>query len=308
MVHGITLQVWEHEDETVAASKKWQERGCCKVGIAKHVAKILNISHEVIDTRDSFRKGVIDDFLHGYTTGTTPNPCVRCNERVKIRGLVDLASSRGSLCRDWTLRSPPNHQGTPVLARAADDRKGSNIFSLPTPPSLATQTPLPSGRSVEIGRLERSRGLRAPGRRAEGKSGDLLCHSRRLSNIHRKRRFPKPKNLAYLSMQQGSLWANMTELHSTHLVNAEVSALPQDNASMFNRCVQRPIPSARPGRITPQTGVYGERPQHFCRHIFWQTTRSSGQSPLRDPPTPAILSPVDTVKHPQFSFRSANGH
>ncbi|TKB70450.1 MAG: tRNA 2-thiouridine(34) synthase MnmA, partial [Nitrospira sp.] len=34
-VHGVTLQVWEHEDETVAASQRWQERGCCKVGLAR---------------------------------------------------------------------------------------------------------------------------------------------------------------------------------------------------------------------------------------------------------------------------------
>ena len=46
-VHGITLQVWEHEDDSVATSKKWQERGCCKVGIARHVAKLLGIPHEV---------------------------------------------------------------------------------------------------------------------------------------------------------------------------------------------------------------------------------------------------------------------
>lgn len=76
-VHGITLQVWEPEDEAVSPSKKWQERGCCKVGIAKHVARLLNISHEVIDARDIFRKGVVDDFLYGYTTGTTPNPVHR---------------------------------------------------------------------------------------------------------------------------------------------------------------------------------------------------------------------------------------
>jgi tRNA-uridine 2-sulfurtransferase len=65
-VQGVTLQVWEHEDETVAASKKWQERGCCKVGIARFVAQRLKIPHEVIDTRQTFRQGVIDDFLHGY--------------------------------------------------------------------------------------------------------------------------------------------------------------------------------------------------------------------------------------------------
>src|SRR5262245_38351614 len=71
-VHGVTLQVWEHEDEEVAASKKWQERGCCKIGIAKFVAQRLQIPYEVIDQRGVFREAVIDDFLRCYVGGTTP--------------------------------------------------------------------------------------------------------------------------------------------------------------------------------------------------------------------------------------------
>lgn len=94
-VHGVTLQVWEHEDETVAASKKWEERGCCKIGIAKFVAQKLKIPYEVIDSRNHFRTEVIDNFLQGYAGGVTPNPCVRCNERVKLRSLLELATARG---------------------------------------------------------------------------------------------------------------------------------------------------------------------------------------------------------------------
>lgn len=94
-VHGVTLQVWEHENEEVAASKRWEERGCCKVGIARYVAQKLNIPHELIDSREQFRTAVIDDFVAAYASGTTPNPCVRCNERVKIRQLIDLADAKG---------------------------------------------------------------------------------------------------------------------------------------------------------------------------------------------------------------------
>lgn len=94
-VRGVTLQVWEQEDETVAVTKKWEERGCCKVGLARHVAKTLDIPHEVVDTRKSFQKGVIDDFITGYLSGETPNPCVRCNERVKFGRLYHLAKARG---------------------------------------------------------------------------------------------------------------------------------------------------------------------------------------------------------------------
>lgn len=128
-VHGVTLQVWEHEDEHVAASKKWQERGCCKIGIAKHVAKTLRIPHEVIDTRQSFRSAVIDDFLDGYTHGTTPNPCVRCNERVKLRGLVDLAESRGIHYVATGHYVQVRHDNDcHALHRAQDDKKDQSYF------------------------------------------------------------------------------------------------------------------------------------------------------------------------------------
>lgn len=128
-VHGVTLQVWEHEDESVAVSKKWQERGCCKIGIAKHVAKTLNIPYEVIDTRESFRKGVIDNFLQSYAQGVTPNPCVRCNERVKLRGLLDLADSRGIhyVATGHYVRVHLNHEGM-ALCRSADLKKDQSYF------------------------------------------------------------------------------------------------------------------------------------------------------------------------------------
>ena len=128
-VQGVTLQVWEHEDEAVATSKRWQERGCCKVGIAKYVAKRLGISHEVIDTRATFRAGVIDDFLSGYLAGTTPNPCVRCNERVKVHSLVRLAEERGAeyVATGHYARVVAHGSGY-ALERAVDLRKDQSYF------------------------------------------------------------------------------------------------------------------------------------------------------------------------------------
>ncbi|MEO5955691.1 MAG: tRNA 2-thiouridine(34) synthase MnmA [Nitrospiraceae bacterium] len=128
-VHGVTLQVWEHEDETVAASKKWEERGCCKVGIARYVAQTLKIPHEVVDTKQAFRTGVIDDFLAGYLDGTTPNPCVRCNERVKLRGLIELADARGInyVATGHYVRIGES-EGLPTLQRAADLKKDQSYF------------------------------------------------------------------------------------------------------------------------------------------------------------------------------------
>jgi tRNA-specific 2-thiouridylase len=128
-VHGVTLQVWEHEDESVAASKRWQERGCCKVGIAKYVAEKLGISHEVVDTRDSFRRHVIEDFLGGYLGGTTPNPCVRCNERVKIRTLYEMARERGmDYVATGHYARVLEEGGSWHLHRATDMRKDQSYF------------------------------------------------------------------------------------------------------------------------------------------------------------------------------------
>ena len=128
-VHGVTLQVWEHEDETVAASKRWEERGCCKIGIARYVAQTLKIPHEVVDTRETFRAGVIDDFLAGYLEGTTPNPCVRCNERVKLRVLIELADARGvNFVATGHYVRIGESEGLSTLQRAADPKKDQSYF------------------------------------------------------------------------------------------------------------------------------------------------------------------------------------
>jgi tRNA-uridine 2-sulfurtransferase len=128
-VHGVTLQVWEHEDDSIAASKKWQERGCCKIGIAKYVAQRLKIPYEVIDRRQTFRDGVIEDFVDGYLAGTTPNPCVRCNERVKLRGLIELAESRGiQLVATGHYVRIQESNATLSLHRSVDERKDQSYF------------------------------------------------------------------------------------------------------------------------------------------------------------------------------------
>lgn len=128
-VQGVTLQVWEHEDESVAASARWQERGCCKVGIARFVAQRLGIPHEVVDIREAFRRGVIDDFVAGYLAGTTPNPCVRCNERVKLKLLLDLAEQRGiSYVATGHYAQIRSEGGQFQLHRSADQRKDQTYF------------------------------------------------------------------------------------------------------------------------------------------------------------------------------------
>ena len=90
-VEGVTLKVWEAEDEAHGATKRWQERSCCKVGLARFATEQLGIPHHVVDVKAEFRTAVIDDFIDGYAAGHTPNPCVRCNERIKFAHLYAAA-------------------------------------------------------------------------------------------------------------------------------------------------------------------------------------------------------------------------
>jgi len=146
-VHGVTLQVWEHEDATVAASKKWQERGCCKIGIAKFVAQRLKIPYDVIDQRQTFRENIIHDFLQGYAGGVTPNPCVRCNERVKLRGLIELADSRGIpyVATGHYVRINGKMDEAFTLERSLDKKKDQSYFLYRLNPSWLPRLRFPVG-------------------------------------------------------------------------------------------------------------------------------------------------------------------
>lgn len=73
-------------------------RGCCSkedAGDARRVADILGIPFYVWDFADRFKADVIDDFVSSYERGETPNPCVRCNERIKFSALAARAIALG---------------------------------------------------------------------------------------------------------------------------------------------------------------------------------------------------------------------
>ena len=128
-VQGVTLRTWETEDGATT-SKKWQERGCCKIGIARYVAERLNIPHQVIDIRAHFRSAVVEDFVHGYLAGQTPNPCVRCNERVKFGCLVDAARKLGAdyVATGHYAQVLPDTAGRQHLQKGGDPRKDQSYF------------------------------------------------------------------------------------------------------------------------------------------------------------------------------------
>src|SRR5205085_305190 len=75
-------------------------KGACCAGQdihdARRVADRLGIPHYVLDYERRFREAVIDDFADSYLSGETPIPCVRCNQRVKFRDLIDTTRDLGA--------------------------------------------------------------------------------------------------------------------------------------------------------------------------------------------------------------------
>jgi tRNA-specific 2-thiouridylase len=92
-VVGITMQLYDHG---VAVQKK----GACCAGQdirdARIVAERIGVPHYVLDYEERFRRAVMDDFAESYAAGETPIPCVRCNERVKFRDLLETARDLGA--------------------------------------------------------------------------------------------------------------------------------------------------------------------------------------------------------------------
>lgn len=73
-------------------------RGCCSKedsADARRVADVLGIPFYVWDFADRFKEDVIDDFVASYARGETPNPCVRCNEKIKFSALAARAVALG---------------------------------------------------------------------------------------------------------------------------------------------------------------------------------------------------------------------
>src|SRR4051812_28207393 len=73
-------------------------RGCCTIedaGDARRAADVIGIPFYVWDMSDRFHEDVVEDFTAEYAAGRTPNPCLRCNEKIKFAAVLPRALARG---------------------------------------------------------------------------------------------------------------------------------------------------------------------------------------------------------------------
>ena len=101
-------------------------RGCCTIEDsrdARRAADVIGIPFYVWDLAERFREDVVEDFVAEYEAGRTPNPCLRCNEKIKFAALLDKALALGfdAVCT--------GHYATVVVTR------GRHAASCTAPPT-----------------------------------------------------------------------------------------------------------------------------------------------------------------------------
>lgn len=100
-------------------------RGCCTIEDSRdawRACDVLGIPYYVWDFSERFKEDVVDDFVAEYAAGRTPNPCMRCNERIKFAALLEKALALGfdAVCTGHYASVRLDVEGNPELHRAAD--------------------------------------------------------------------------------------------------------------------------------------------------------------------------------------------
>jgi tRNA-uridine 2-sulfurtransferase len=148
-VVGVTMKTFCYSENAGPT------RTCCGLdGIldAKNVANKLGIPHYVFDMEEAFTASVIDDFVHEYIEGRTPNPCVRCNSNTKIPDLLRRARqfgadtiATGHYARIITKPGAGAGAGEVTLARGLDLNKDQSYFLWGVPREVLPHLLFPVG-------------------------------------------------------------------------------------------------------------------------------------------------------------------
>jgi|WetSurMetagenome_2_1015567.scaffolds.fasta_scaffold25109_3 tRNA-uridine 2-sulfurtransferase len=155
-VVGVTLRLW---DDPGSAG----ERTCCSSDAVKRAAAVaagLGMPHFTVDARELFEKRVVDYFVEEHAGGRTPNPCMKCNARVRFGFMLELAGrlGLGSIATGHYARLTGEPLG---LARGVDHCKDQSYVLAEVAPELLRRVLFPLGglRKPDVRRMAAEAGL-----------------------------------------------------------------------------------------------------------------------------------------------------
>jgi tRNA-uridine 2-sulfurtransferase len=139
-VVGVTMRLWGGASDT----------GCCSVADvddARRVAQQLGIDHLVFNFTEDFDAHVVGPYVDAHATGTTPNPCIECNRRLKFARLAERAEVLGfdAVATGHHARIE-RHGDRSTLARGADRAKDQSYVVHMLDQAALARTEFPVGR------------------------------------------------------------------------------------------------------------------------------------------------------------------
>jgi len=144
---GVTMKLWEYRD---VGGNLLEDSNCCSVGAinnAKLVCDRLDVPHYTLDFTKIFQKSVVDNFADEYLAGRTPNPCVRCNSKVKWDAFIQQADKLGATYIATGHYANVQHMnGTSVLTKGKDPLKDQAYVLWGIPAHTLSRTLFPLGK------------------------------------------------------------------------------------------------------------------------------------------------------------------
>jgi tRNA-specific 2-thiouridylase len=139
-VGGVTLRFWGDPSSV-------DERACCSpeaVRRARRIAHSLGIPHLTVDATDAFYERVVRYFVDQYERGRTPNPCVKCNARVRVGLMLEIARTIG-VSQIATGHYARMCGDPPSLARGVDRLKDQSYVLAEVSPRMLSHMTFPLG-------------------------------------------------------------------------------------------------------------------------------------------------------------------
>jgi tRNA-specific 2-thiouridylase len=162
---GVTLRLW------IDPSAPDAGRACCSadsVRAARSACHAMGVPHVSLDLREAFRLAVVDPFVAGYATGSTPNPCIRCNGGFRLAELVGFADriGAGPVLTGHYARLV-ERDGHTLVATAHDPVKDQSYMLSQVPEAVLRRLRFPLGGQDKTTTREQARAARleAAGRR-----------------------------------------------------------------------------------------------------------------------------------------------